>query len=81
MRRRIALALVALAFAGTAHAQHALDGTWTGQTDGGSSIVLTLAVKGTALTGTLKRNEETTAIADGVVSNNTFTFKATLNDQ
>ncbi len=64
-----------------AQAQHVLNGAWQGETRNGSAIVLTLDVKGDALTGTLARNGEPTAIADGKVSDKTFTFKATLNDQ
>ena len=51
-----------------AQAQHALNGAWQGETRNGSAIVLTLDVKGDALTGTLARNGEPTAIADGKVS-------------
>jgi hypothetical protein len=64
-----------------APAQHVLNGEWQGETRNGSAIVLTLDVKGDGLTGTVSRNGEATAIADGKVSDKTFTFKATLSDQ
>ena len=43
--------------------------------------MLTLAVKGTALTGTLVRGDESITISDGKATKTTFTFKATLDDQ
>ena len=43
--------------------------------------MLTLAVKGTVLTGTLVRGEERMTLSDGKATKTTFTFKATLNDQ
>lgn len=77
----IAITVLLTTTAGAARAQDGLSGTWEGETRSGSSIVLTLAVKGTSLTGTLVRNGESAALADGKVSKNTFTFKATVNDQ
>jgi hypothetical protein len=58
-----------------------LSGTWEGETRGGASLVLTLAVKGTALTGTLVRDGQSAALSDGKVTKNTFTFKAALNER
>ena len=43
-------------------------------------LCLTLAVKGTVLTGTLLRGEERTTLSDGKAQEQ-FTFKATMNDQ
>ena len=43
--------------------------------------MLDLTATESALSGTLTRNEETVTITDGKVSKNTFSFKATLNDQ
>jgi hypothetical protein len=81
MTRRIALAIV-LSLAGIiAQAQTGLTGTWEGETRNGTTIVLTLVVKGTALTGTLTRGEETATLTEGKVAKNTFTFKATLGGQ
>ncbi|MGH9308783.1 MAG: hypothetical protein ACRD1U_05390 [Vicinamibacterales bacterium] len=80
-RNGIALTLLLTTIAGVARAQDGLNGTWEGETGSGSSIVLTLAVKGTSLTGTIVRNGESTALTDGKASKNTFTFKATLSDQ
>lgn len=73
--------LIALMFAAVVHAQAGLTGKWKETTRNGADIVLNLTATGTALTGTLTRNEQSTTIADGKVSKNTFTFKATLNDQ
>ncbi len=81
MSRYIAVAAIMMTFAGAVQAQDKLGGTWEGETRNGSAIVLTLAVKGTVLTGTLVRNGQSATLADGKVSKNTFTFKATLNDQ
>jgi hypothetical protein len=74
-------AIVLTASLAQAQDKHTLTGTWEGETRNGASIALTLSVKDTALTGTLVRNEQSTPITDGKVSKNTFTFKATLNDQ
>lgn len=81
MKTSIALALALMTFTGLLHAQHALDGTWEGETRNGSTIVLTLSVKGTVLTGTLARDEQTSPLSGGTVSEDRFSFKATLNDQ
>ena len=61
-------------------AQGTLTGQWERATNGGAKFSLDLVAKDTALTGTLTRNAETTKIADGKVSKNTFTFKATFGD-
>ncbi len=63
------------------HAQGTLNGRWEGETRGGASIILMLSVEGTVLTGTLVRNGRSATIADGKVSDNRFSFKATINDQ
>lgn len=81
MNRLIAVGVLVAAFACLVYAQDALNGTWEGETRNGAAIVLTLAVKGTALTGTLVRNAESATITDGTVAKNTFAFKATLNGQ
>jgi hypothetical protein len=64
-----------------AHAQATLTGKWQGETASGSSIALDLTVTGTTLTGTMTRNGERIPLSDGQVSKNTFTFKATMNEQ
>jgi hypothetical protein len=64
-----------------AQAQHALNGAWHGETRNGSTIVLTLEVKADTLTGTLTRNGEPSTLKDGKVSDQQFSFKATINDQ
>jgi hypothetical protein len=81
MQRLSSIAAILLTFAITAHGEAGLTGTWQGETDGGASIVLDLVVKGTALTGTLVRNGQSTPLAEGKVSKNTFTFNATLNER
>ena len=73
--------MLAITIAAAVHAQAALTGTWQGETPNGSELVLDLTATETALTGTLTRNGQPAAITDGKVSKNTFTFKATLNDQ
>jgi hypothetical protein len=70
-----------LALAALVHAESALTGKWQGQTPNGAELVLDLTATGTALTGTLTRNGQPATVTDGKVSKNTFTFKATMNDQ
>ena len=72
MSRYIAVAAIMMTVACAVQAQDKLGGTWEGETRNGSSIVLTLAVKGTALTGTLVRNGQSATLADGKVSKNTL---------
>jgi hypothetical protein len=79
MNRCIASLVLVTTLAGVAQAQDKLTGTWEGETRNGSSIALTLVVTGTALTGTLVRNEQSTTLSEGTVSKNSFAFKATLN--
>jgi hypothetical protein len=82
MIRQIALAAtVAVLSSITAAAQSGLNGKWEGETRNGTALVLTLVVKDTVLTGTLKRADETATLADGTVAKNTFTFKATIGGQ
>lgn len=81
MSPRTSVAAIVLTCSIGAHTQPTLAGKWQGETASGSAIVLDLAVKGTALTGTFTRNGVSTPLSEGKVSKNTFTFKATLNDQ
>lgn len=81
MKRILTATMVTLALAAVIHAQAALTGKWQGETRNGSHIVLDLTATEEALTGTLTRNDQTVTITDGKVSKNTFTFKATINDQ
>ena len=78
-----ALSITAIVFtvAIVAQAQATLTGRWQGETNAGATLVLDLSVKGEVLTGTLTRNGVSTSLAEGKVSKNTFTFKATLSDQ
>jgi hypothetical protein len=81
MKRCASFAAIVLTLALMAHAEEGLTGKWQGETPNGASIVLDLTVKGTALTGTLVRDGQSTELSEGKVSKNTFTFKATLNDR
>jgi hypothetical protein len=81
MKRILTAAMIALVLAALVHAHAGLTGKWQGQTPNGFELVLDLTAKETALTGTLTRDGQPTTITDGKVSKNTFTFKATLNDQ
>ena len=63
---------------GLQEASISLTGRWQGQTPNGMSLILDLVQKDQTLTGTLNREGETIAISNGKVSNNTFTFTATL---
>jgi hypothetical protein len=64
------------------HAQSTtIAGTWQGETANGAELVLELAVKGTALTGTFTRNGQSSPIADGKVSKNTLAFTVKIGDQ
>jgi hypothetical protein len=81
MTRILTCTVLALVLAAAVQAQEKLTGKWAGETKNGSHIVLDLTATETALTGTLTRNEQTSPIAEGKVSKNTFTFKATLGDQ
>ena len=81
MNKSLALGIIFTMFACIVQAQDMLSGTWEGETRNGASIVLNLEAKGTVLTGTLVRSGQSTALSDGKVSKNKFTFKATLNDQ
>jgi len=64
-----------------AAAQSGLSGKWEGSTPNGAKLQLDLTATDAKLTGTLTRNDQKTTITDGLVKNNTFTFKATLEDQ
>jgi len=82
MSRRSVLGALVLTLASiSASAQAGLTGRWEGETRNGTAIVLTLAVEGTQLTGTLLRGEETATVTEGKVLKNTFTFKATIGGQ
>jgi len=58
-----------------------LTGKWQGETGSGASIALDLTATGTALTGTLTRDGQSSKLSDGKITGNTFTFKATLSDK
>ena len=59
------------------HAQQ-VTGTWEGQTPNRQSVRLELAAKGTNLTGTMTVGTEKASIANGKVSEKTFTFSVTM---
>jgi len=71
----LALVLVLPIVAG---AQATLTGRWQGELPNGVGVVLDVTAKGSTLTGTLTMNEETAAIAEGKVTKNIFTFRATI---
>ena len=81
MKSIFATGLVAVLLAVAVYTQSALTGKWQGTTPGGSEIVLDVTATEKTLTGTLTRNGEALKIMDGKVAKNTFTFKATMNDQ
>ena len=81
MTRVLRGSLLVLLLAAVVHADASITGKWEGVTRNGTPIVLDLTATESVLTGTLTRNDETVTIADGKVSKNTFSFKATLNNQ
>ncbi len=80
MKKTLTVTIISLVLAVVVHAA-GVTGKWQGKTPNGFEIVLDLNATDTALTGTLARNGQVVPIADGKVSKETFTFKATLNDQ
>jgi hypothetical protein len=81
MTRMVVIGLLAFILTVVAHAQEGIAGKWQGETRSGTPLELDLTVKDTTLTGTLTRDGQPLTLADGKVSKNTFTFKATLNGQ
>jgi hypothetical protein len=81
MQKSLGIIALVLACTAAVAAQSPLAGKWQGETPGGSSLALELVVKDTALTGTLTREDEKSAITDGKVTKDTFTFKATIGGQ
>jgi hypothetical protein len=73
--------LIAMILPAVVHAEATITGKWQGITASGTPIVLDLTATETVLTGTLTRSGQPVTITDGKVSKNTFTFKATINDQ
>jgi hypothetical protein len=55
-----------------------LTGKWQGQTPNGMSLTLDLTADDRSFRGTLTREGVIIPIADGTITKNTFTFKATL---
>jgi hypothetical protein len=58
-----------------------LSGKWQGQTPNGMSLSLDVTASEKGLTGTLTRDGEASPLAEGTISKNTFSFKATLAGQ
>ncbi len=81
MNTRLWLIAVVWLVSALAAGQASLAGSWQGETNAGATVVLDLAVKGGALSGTLTRNGTPSPITEGKVGKNTFTFKAKLNEQ
>jgi hypothetical protein len=81
MTRLFATVAAVLLMAVAAGAQTGLTGKWEGTTPNGAALALDLTVKDSALTGTLTRADQKVTIADGKVTDNTFSFKATINEK
>ena len=81
MLRLLTSTTVALLLTAVAFAQSTVTGKWEGQTPNGFKIVLDLKATESTVTGTLTREDTTVPIAEGKVTKNTLTFKATLEDQ
>jgi hypothetical protein len=60
------------------HAQAELTGRWQGQSPAGSQVVFDVKATQTTLTGTLRVDGQQLPIADGKVSDKTFTFTVSL---
>ena len=78
MLRLLTSTTVALLLTAVAFAQSTVTGKWEGQTPNGFKIVLDLKATESTVTGTLTREDTTVPIAEGKVTKNTVTFKATL---
>jgi hypothetical protein len=63
------------------HAQAGLAGKWEGTTESGRPVVLDMKVKGRQLAGTITVGKQSADITDGKVEENTFSFKATIEDR
>ena len=81
MKTLLSIAALCFVVTAAAHAQTTLTGKWQGETNSGSSIVLDITVKGSELTGTFTRSEQSAPITEGKVAKGTFTFKSTIRDQ
>jgi hypothetical protein len=81
MKLSALIAAVAVLCAVTVAPQDALTGKWQGETNNGAQLVLDLTVKDGVLTGTLTRDGQSSPLADGKVSKNTFAFTAQINDR
>jgi hypothetical protein len=81
MKKPLSIVAILLGVTVVTHAQATLTGKWQGETKSGTAIVLEIAAKGEALTGTFTRSEQSAPIAEGKVAKNTFTFKTTINEQ
>ena len=81
MKRILTVSTLIVALSVMVCAEGGITGKWQGKTMNGTEIALDLTVTKAALTGTFTRRELTVPIAEGKVSKNTFTFKATMNNQ
>jgi len=81
MKKILTATMIALVLPVFAYAQSAMTGKWQGKTPNGFQIELDLIATEKELTGTFTRNGQSITIADGKVAKNTFTFRATMNDQ
>jgi uncharacterized protein YfiM (DUF2279 family) len=78
MSRYARVLAVSLALATAVAAQSVVSGKWEGRTPGGSAVLLDMAAKGAALTGTMTVDGEKAPLTDGRVAKNTFSFSVTL---
>ena len=63
------------------HAQSGLTGKWQGTTASGRPVVLDAKVRGQQLTGRITVGQQSAAMTDGKVEQNTFSFKATMEER
>jgi hypothetical protein len=81
MKRVLTVTLIAVVLPASVFGQSAMTGKWQGKTPNGFQVELDLTATEKELTGTFTRNSQSITITDGKVLKNTFTFKATMNDQ
>jgi hypothetical protein len=63
------------------YGQATLTGKWDGETGNGRKIGLDLKSDGKQLTGTFSRDSESSAITEGAIVKQTFSFKAAIAGQ
>ena len=82
MKHAIARTLIAILLVPVlSRAADTITGKWTGLTPNGADVTLDLIATETTLKGTLTRGENVIPLTEGKVLKNSFTFRATLNEQ